>query len=81
MSTSASRNEYRLSAEDESRITERLNEVIKGWSPKERQDGGVARLTLQRIAAHSVGCTLPDLRDSEVEWINGRITRIITEGS
>lgn len=72
---------YRLTAEDESCITERLIEVVSGWTPSERQDGGTNRLTLQRIAAHSIGCTLPDLRDSEVEWLNGRITRVITEGS
>lgn len=71
---------YRLTGEDEDRITERLVEVVEGWSPSERQDGGVARLTLQRVAAHAIGCGLHDLREPELAWINGRIDRVITEG-
>lgn len=78
MSTSAARNEYRLTPDDEHHITVMLVQVTSTWTPAERQQG--ARDTLRRVAARSIGCSLSDLRDSEVEWIDGRITRVLVEG-
>jgi hypothetical protein len=73
---------YRLTADDEGRITDRLVDVTGGWNwhGAGPRDAGVDRLALQRIAAHSIGCSLDDLRDCEVEWINGRIERVLVEG-
>lgn len=31
----------------------------------------IDRADLRRIAARAIGCTLADLRDVEVEWIDG----------
>lgn len=69
---------YRLTANDEGQITDRLVNAVSTWTPEQRQQG--ARETLRRVAAHSIGCTLDDLRTSEIEWIDGRITRVLVEG-
>lgn len=58
---------YRLNGHDESRIRARLRAVY--------DDHGQPRLTTdiiesyERIAAHAIGCSVFDLRDSEREWI------------
>lgn len=63
---------YRLTSEDEQTIRARLAATVADW----RSAGGAARPenaaqlgTLTRVGAHAIGCSLYDLRDSEVAWI------------
>lgn len=74
---------YRLTATDEAAITDRLIDVVGSWTWHQRPRSAITqgdRIALRRIAAHSIGCSLDDLRDSEIDWIDGRIERVITEG-
>ncbi len=70
MSTSAARNENRLTDDDRARIDATLTVYIRplihnGYKPAIGSDS----LAMQRLAAHSIGCSLDDLRDSEVDEI------------
>ena len=62
--------ENRLTDSDRSTITARLAEVIQGYSVLSqvspwRSDAP----TLERVAAHAIGCSADDLRDSEMSEI------------
>ena len=70
-------NDYRLTEGDEQMMRDRMAEVVAEWdsqSPVHRHTlGGTDRESLRRIAAHAIGCSLDDLRDVEVQWINNEI--------
>ena len=71
MKTSAQRNEYRLLPSDEARVEAALCRVLSIDTADHE--------TLQRIAAHSIGCSYFDLRESEVAWIDEQIDALVTE--
>ncbi len=69
--------DYRLTEEDETRIRVALRRAVSEWdaspvSGSYRIDAA-ARVTLQRIGAHAIGCGLDDLRSVELEWIDNEI--------
>lgn len=63
-STSADRDENRLTEADVISATDAVREALAGRLPTLAE-----RETLMRLAAHSFGCGLHDLRSSEVEQI------------
>lgn len=65
--SSATRDENRLTDHDRNAITARLDEVIAGYGPYIAGWSDVP--TMERIAAHAVGCCHDDLRDSEMSEI------------
>jgi hypothetical protein len=69
VSTSAERDEYRLSADDEA--------AIRAWIRREhpRTAGSQASCAeqLRRGAPRAIGCTEADLRDSELQWIANEV--------
>lgn len=69
------RTDYRLTAEDEQRVTAAMVATVEGWrGPRER---GIDRDALVRIGASSIGCGLADLRECEVLWLEGRAARTL----
>ncbi len=60
--------DYRLTESDEERARAAIVQTLAKWAGH-RTD----RETLRRIAAHSIGCPLDDLRDVEVQWIDNEI--------
>lgn len=72
MTTSVDRDENRMSTEDKARVRNRIASTIEEWAKhstlnQQRADNGLA--TLIRLGAHSLGCSLHELRRSEIEWI------------
>lgn len=70
--------EYRFSQGDEHAITSAINGVIGEWRSQQVGTwtaGTNDKHTLMRIAAHSIGCSLLDLRDTEVEYITEQVER------
>ena len=62
--------ENRLTDSDRSTITARLAEVIQGYSVLSQvSPTGSDAPTLERVAAHAIGCSADDLRDSEMSEI------------
>lgn len=62
---------YRLTTEDETRIVAELRAAIgDGWRD-------VA--TLERRAAHAVGCSTFDLREIELDYIGRETLRLLKE--
>ncbi|MGE4426057.1 MAG: hypothetical protein AB7G37_06375 [Solirubrobacteraceae bacterium] len=73
--TSAQRNEYRLSDDDGQRIG---RAVARWYADLHRTSGrGIATSqeveAVRRLAAQAIGCTLADLRDSEIDRIDAEI--------
>lgn len=69
---------YRLTTADEAKIIQALEGACNEW----RAQGGTPRETtdlptLLRLGAHSIGCSLHDLRDSEIDWIEERAKEAI----
>lgn len=80
MSTSAQRDEDRLTDTDRATIRERLTETWHSWNEHRATPSEVRvaeMLTLERLAAHSIGCTTDDLRGSERMWIRDEIGHLI----
>ena len=77
---------YRLSADDETRITAAMRETIRGWIRESttrdpaRVLAGVDRVELlARAGLAAIGCWLVDLRACEVDWLFGRAARELDE--
>lgn len=76
--TTPDRTGYRLTKLDRAQCRHTIIEGLGRWDTN-----GVlptvldndARGTLRRTAAYSIGCTLADLRESEVEWLDAEIER------
>ena len=62
----------RLTEYDKDRVAAAINRTLREWAENgnPRIDGGVM---LRRIAAHAIGCSLYDLRDVEIQWIDNEI--------
>lgn len=60
--------ENRFTEEDRERMVRRLAEVVAGWG-RGYQPSPSDTLTLERSAAHSIGCTSDDLRGCELAEI------------
>ena len=64
---------YRLTEEDEGRVTARIDETLADWKRAGHSRpvavGTVEWETLRRLAFHSIGCSVHDLRDSEIAWV------------
>jgi HD superfamily phosphodiesterase len=74
MTTSATRNENRLTDSDRTRAREAITEYIttrnNGVHPHERRyliESGIESDTVTRIMHRAIGCTEHDLRDSELD--------------
>jgi hypothetical protein len=71
--------DYRLTAEDESRV----KTVIAGEVARWRNWGtislaaGAAFETLRRIGFSTLGCAEWDLRDSEIEWVEAQVREVL----
>ena len=74
MSTSAQRNEDRLSGDDRATILDRMAATYNAYRPTPR--GAEVIDTLERVGAHSVGCSIDDLRDSERAWIRSAAAKL-----
>lgn len=80
-STSAARDEYRLTEADEDQMQDAIARWFAHQARQLRHSGRPAvirlsadeRVALRRVAAHAIGCSLDDLRDSEVQWIDNEI--------
>ncbi len=77
MSTSASRNENRLTAEDRERMVQGINATMNGWPRGFIPRPGSDTIVLERVAAHSIGCSSLDLRDSELDEISTMVAEAI----
>lgn len=66
---------YRLSSGDEVRIIEAIRRADVAWGEKRPIPAEFVD-TLERLAAHAIGCSLFDLRDSEREWIANVISEL-----
>lgn len=69
MSTSAARNENRLTDADRKLIDGCLTDMVGSWPRTYKPTIGADALTMTRRAAYAIGCSLDDLRDSEVAEI------------
>ena len=76
MTTSATRNENRLTDSDRTRIIEAIESAIHHNYGTWTWDG---LPTLERIAWHAIGCDARDLRGSELLWIEHTCREFITE--
>lgn len=64
--------DYRLTDADENRMRVAIRNAYKEYRPKPRLTGEVVD-TLERIGAHSIGCSVFDLRECERQWIVNEI--------
>ncbi len=64
--------DFRLTDSDTERVVAAIRHHVIAWEAA----GSNARwgdvLTLQRLGAHAIGCSLHDLRDIEVKWIEAQ---------
>lgn len=70
--TSAQRDENRLTADDVARIQTCMAEVAADWKRQTRKGGGLpgaALETLVRIGLGAIGCGPFDMRDSEIRAV------------
>lgn len=65
---------YRLTAEDESVIRARLASYVSMGDITTHPRRGNVIDRLVRIGAHAIGCSVDDLRDSEISWIVDQAT-------
>lgn len=80
VSTSAQRDENRLTDEDRERIRSRIAETLAGWRSAATtawNPEAVDTLALERIGWHAIGCDSRDLRDSELHEISAMVARAI----
>lgn len=77
MTTSAARNENRLTEEDRCRIHAALTEMVTNWPRTYKPTVGSDALAMTRLAAHSIGCSLHDLRTSEIDEITAAVHAFI----
>lgn len=70
MSTSAQRNENRLSVEDREAMNRRISDTMRQWPRGFIPKPGSDLLVLKRVAANAIGCSFYDLRDSELDEID-----------
>jgi len=71
----ATHDENRLTSEDVGRMSAKVREAVARWRSPQASGPAYAlkaedRLVLQRLAAHSIGCSIFDLRDSELDIIS-----------
>lgn len=70
MTTSAQRDENRLTDEDRARIRTRLAELREEWRTNgHRYRPAYDATIVERVGAHAIGCATYDLRDSELAEI------------
>lgn len=69
----------RLTAGDIATMETAVADALETWTVSARQSGAVYlpkgsdAVTLERVAAHSIGCSTYDLRDAEIDIIAGII--------
>lgn len=63
------RTAYRLTSDDEHRISTAMAELARS--------GATALEQLERVGMHSIGCTAHDLRDVELDWIHDRAIELV----
>jgi hypothetical protein len=71
---------YRLTEADEATVLAALNEKVADWSNRRSGpfDRATAMVALTRIGAHAIGCSLHDLRDVEIDWVERHASRTAT---
>lgn len=74
------RTAYRLTKSDETTVSAAIRTTVDGWRATGWNGRGKVEAlgSLVRVAAHSIGCGLADLRDSEVAWITERAKEAIS---
>jgi len=77
VSTSAQRNENRLSAEDREAMNRRINDTMHQWPHGFIPKPGSDFLVLKRVAANAIGCGFYDLRDSELDEIDDMVAAAV----
>lgn len=77
MTTSAARNENRLTDADRVLINARLTAYVAPLRGNYTLRHGSDSLAMGRLAAHSIGCSIDDLRDSEIVEIAGIVHAFI----
>ena len=69
--------EYRLTEADEDRMRAAIRRV---WHQYETEGGprerGIEDEAMRRLAAHSIGCSLYDLRPVELQWVDSEIGEV-----
>lgn len=63
----AGEHDSRLTDSDRAVMGTAVRAAVAGWGSS--RVAGTDAVTLVRIAAHAIGCSLYDLRDSELVWI------------
>jgi hypothetical protein len=71
--------ENRLTHSDYSAIIERVCDVVHRWQAQGGFAIGVDDEALRRVAYHSIGCSVYDLRDSELDVIGSLVLRLTSE--
>ncbi len=77
MTTAAARNENRLTDADRARIDARLTGYVTPLIGNYTLRIGSDDLAMIRLAAHSIGCSIDDLRDSEIDEITATVSAFI----
>ena len=74
MTTSAARDENRLTATDRERIAARLAELRDEWRINGHTYRPADAAVVERVGAHAIGCATHDLRDSELAEIRSMLS-------
>lgn len=70
---------YRLTQDDEHAVRFAIRRTIANWHPIPLRLKVEHVETLKRLAAHAIGCSLADLRDVELAWIDSEIAKVQEE--
>lgn len=76
--TSAQRDENRFSDADRLAILGRLADVTGQWPKEHRSTIDADGLALERTSAYAIGCSIDDLRDSELAELRGYVSGAIS---
>lgn len=61
---------YRLTESDEDKMRAAIGRAYREWCGDDVRSLRAHEVTtLERIAAHAIGCSVADLRDVEMQWI------------
>lgn len=73
--------DYRLTDDDEEKVQYRIDSTVAEWTsqawPQDFAAGPEHYGALVRLAAHAIGCSTDDLRQSELDWIDARVAEAL----
>lgn len=69
----------RFTDEDRSIAAEAMRVATRRWCTRDGWEAEAGRLAVYAapVGAHAIGCSLHDLRDSEVEWLEATARRML----